>query len=147
MKPIISDRIVLKPLSIECLEDFLGAIRESENSVGRWLPWWTNDYSVSDARDWFEFCATEIDAKKSYDVGILQIEDNRFIGGASINHIDNVNRFGSIGYWVRETFQGQGIAPVAVSLITDFGFNKLDLARLELVILEENVASRKVAEK
>ena len=147
MKPISDTKVTLKPLSIECLDDFLEAVYESENSVGVWLSWWKRDYSVSEALEWFDFCSKEIDEKKSYNIGIFQNDDNTFAGGISINHIDSDNKIGNIGYWVRESRQNQGIAPAAVDLIKDFGFNTLNLVRLEIVILEDNVASRKVAEK
>jgi ribosomal-protein-serine acetyltransferase len=40
-----------------------------------------------------------------------------------------------------------GIATVAVRLIARFGFEDLDLQRLELLIAVDNAASRRVAEK
>ena len=147
MKPISDTKVTLKPLSIDCLEEFLEAIYESENSVGVWLSWWKRDYSAGEAHEWFDFCSKEIDEKNSYNIGIFQNADNKFVGGISIHHIDSDNKIGSIGYWVRESCQNQGIAPAAVDLIKDFGFNTLNLVRLEIVILEDNVASRKVAEK
>jgi ribosomal-protein-serine acetyltransferase len=148
MEPISNKRIILKPLNIENLDDFLEAIRESEKSVGAWLTWWKKGYSVNEAKDWFDSRVAEINAKKSYNIGIFQKDDDRFVGGISINHIDTENRIGSIGYWwIRESFQNQGIASTAVNLIKDFGFNTLGLVRLEIVILEDNAASRKVAEK
>jgi len=58
-----------------------------------------------------------------------------------------VNNIGSIGYWVRESSQNQGIASSAVELIKNFGFNTLGLTRLEIVILEDHKISRRVAEK
>jgi ribosomal-protein-serine acetyltransferase len=147
MEPISNKRIILKPLNIENLDDFLEAIHESEKSVGAWLPWWKKDYSVNEAKNWFDFCVAGINAKTSYNIGIFQKEDDRFVGGISINHIDTENRIGSIGYRIRESFQNQGIASTAVNLIKYFGFNTLGFVRLEIVILEDNAASRKVAEK
>ena len=128
------------------IDDFLEAIRESEKTAGVWLPWWKKDYSIDEARNWFAFCEEEISAKKSYNMGIFHRVSNKFIGGISIDHIDAENRIGSIGYWIRESLQEKGIASSAVNLIKDFGFKDLGLVRLEIVILEENFASRKVAE-
>jgi RimJ/RimL family protein N-acetyltransferase len=52
-----------------------------------------------------------------------------------------------LGYWVRESRQGQGIAGEIARLIADFGFRMLGLARIEIVVAEENYPSRRVAEK
>lgn len=147
MEPIFGERIILKPLSDGHLNDFMDAIRESENTVGAWLSWWKKDYSIDEARQWFDSCQKDICARVSYNIGIFLKEDDRFIGGISINHIDTENKIGSIGYWVRETFQNQGLVTNAVNLIKEFGFNTLGLVRLEIVILEDNIVSRKVAEK
>ena len=52
-----------------------------------------------------------------------------------------------IGYWVRQTCQRQGIATRAVQSIAEYGFGQLKLTRLEIVAPEQNVPSRRVAEK
>ena len=147
MESIKNNEITLKPLCDKNLDDFLEAIQESRNSVGVWLPWWKEDYSTTEAIEWFDLCSKEIACNHSFNLGIFQNETDKFLGGISINHIDNENKIGSIGYWVRESCQGQGIAATAVGLIIGFGFSVLNLVRLEIVILEDNVASRKVAEK
>ena len=51
------------------------------------------------------------------------------------------------GYWVRQRYQGRGIATAAVQLLIQFAFKELKLTRMELVIRPENVASCRVAEK
>jgi RimJ/RimL family protein N-acetyltransferase len=53
----------------------------------------------------------------------------------------------NVGYWVRTSRTGQGIATAAVRLVARFGFEDLGLRRLELLIAVHNVASRRVAEK
>src|SRR5438876_1019870 len=53
----------------------------------------------------------------------------------------------NVGYWVRTSQTGQGIATAAVRLIAWFGFEDLGLLRLELLIAADNPASRRIAEK
>src|SRR5262249_3546596 len=48
----------------------------------------------------------------------------------------------NVGYWVRTSQTGQGIATAAVRLVARFGFEDLGLRRLELVIAVDNHASR-----
>jgi len=48
---------------------------------------------------------------------------------------------------VRQSQQGRGIATKATQAIATFGFKELELTRLEIVVAEENLASRRVAEK
>ena len=52
-----------------------------------------------------------------------------------------------MGYWVRSTHAGRGIATTAARLASGYAFANLGLARIEIVALPDNVASRRVAEK
>jgi RimJ/RimL family protein N-acetyltransferase len=60
---------------------------------------------------------------------------------------DVYKKTAEIGYWIGEPFWNKGIATEAVNIITDYGFNQLDLARIHTGIFEYNVASMKVLEK
>jgi ribosomal-protein-alanine N-acetyltransferase len=52
-----------------------------------------------------------------------------------------------IGYFIGEPFWNKGIATKAVSLITDWGFNNLDIVRIHTGIFEFNKSSQRVLEK
>lgn len=53
----------------------------------------------------------------------------------------------SIGYWVAERVAGRGIAPTATALICDLLFREWGMHRIEICMLPENAASRRVPEK
>lgn len=52
-----------------------------------------------------------------------------------------------LGYWIGEPYWGLGIATEAVKLITDYGFNKLNLIRIYSGVYDFNEASKRVLEK
>jgi len=52
-----------------------------------------------------------------------------------------------IGYWVGEPFRNKGIVTAAVKLMTEYGFNTLNLIRVHTGIFEYNTASMRVLEK
>ena len=147
MIEVRSSRLVLKPFSSEYASDFAEAVRESVDVVGEWMPWCHKDYSVEEAEEWFALCSRNIQSEEGYDIGIFMADEDIVVGGISINQINRQHNIGNIGYWVRGTYQQQGIATEAVSLIKSLGFGVLGLTRLEIVVLEKNVASRRVAEK
>jgi len=60
---------------------------------------------------------------------------------------DVYRKSAEIGYWLGEPYWGKGIATKAVKLITDYGFNKLDLNRIYTGVFAFNIASMKVLEK
>ncbi len=53
----------------------------------------------------------------------------------------------TLGYWVDKDRAGQGIAPTAVALATDYCFQTLGLHRMEINIRPENGPSLRVVEK
>ncbi len=147
MLEISSKNIKLRPFVEADAIEFVAAVIESVKTVGLWMPWCHSEYTKEEANTWFDRCQKNIDEDIAYDIGIFSAIDDKLIGGISINQIDHTNKIGNIGYWVRESLQKQGYATGAVKLIESFGFNTLGLTRLELVILEKNMASRNVAEK
>ena len=111
------------------------------------MSWCQSDITLQDARAWFVTCERNLDSGTAFDIGAFSEDGNELLGGIAINQIDKRQNFGNIGYWVRQTCQRQGIATRAVRAIAEFGFSRLKLTRLEIVALETNVPSRRVAEK
>jgi RimJ/RimL family protein N-acetyltransferase len=64
-----------------------------------------------------------------------------------LSHVDHKHRMANLGYWVRASRTGRGIAAAAVASAARFAFQRLDLNRLELVVPEANAASIRVAER
>ena len=54
---------------------------------------------------------------------------------------------GTFGYWLGEKYWGQGIVPEAIKMLVDYAFNELGLLKLKIDFLEDNLNSRRVAEK
>jgi RimJ/RimL family protein N-acetyltransferase len=71
--------------------------------------------------------------------------DGDFLGFAAMVELDLEHREAEIGYMVVPAARGRGVAPRAVELLTRWGFDELDLLRLELRIEVENPASERVA--
>ena len=56
-------------------------------------------------------------------------------------------KVGELGYWAAPSFRGRGYVPRAVGLVCAWGFDELDLPRMQLGTFPGNVASERVAEK
>jgi len=61
--------------------------------------------------------------------------------------MSKANRFANLGYWVRTSAMGCGVAPAAVRLVAEYAFRETDLIRLEIVGAVGNLRSQRVAEK
>jgi RimJ/RimL family protein N-acetyltransferase len=132
-----------RPCHVEALYE---AARESVTTVGHWLPWCRANYAWEDAVAWIESCQSGWSRGEPYAFGIFG-EDEQLLGGIGLNRLDREHRSANLGYWVRESAQGKGIAPAAVQAIATFGFNCQDLMRIEIVAAIANWASRRCAEK
>jgi RimJ/RimL family protein N-acetyltransferase len=74
-------------------------------------------------------------------------QSGELIGSASLNHWQPDYGMANLGYWVRQSRQGQGLAPRAVRLLAGHALNSKELQRLEIVVAADNRASCRVAEK
>ena len=128
------------------------AIRESISQVKRWAPWCHDDYSRRESESWIAGQQTAWDEGREYNFLIEDLGDGRrsggrMLGGCGLNGIDPVNQRANLGYWVRTSATGRGVATAAALLVARFGFEELQLARLEIVVAVGNTASQRVAAK
>jgi RimJ/RimL family protein N-acetyltransferase len=61
--------------------------------------------------------------------------------------ISRLSGVANLGYWVRSSATGRGIAPAAVLQLIPWVFLNTPLHRLEIVAAVDNVRSQRVAEK
>ena len=77
----------------------------------------------------------------------MTADHESYLGAVGLNYVDWAQRRANVGYWVRTSRIGQGIAPAAISLLKQFAFSALDLECLDVLANPANLASRRVAEK
>jgi [ribosomal protein S5]-alanine N-acetyltransferase len=71
-----------------------------------------------------------------------------YVGNISLSKGTDIHRKSAeIGYFIGEPYWHKGIATTAVNLITEYGFNNLDIVRIHTGIFEYNKASMRVLEK
>ena len=122
------------------------AARESVAEVSLWLPWCHAGYSMNEAIEWADSRAQLAADGREYHFAIVGT-DGRFLGGCGLNQINAAHRFCNLGYWVRTTATGRGVATEAVRQMAAFAFENTDLIRLEIVCAVGNHRSQRVAER
>ena len=123
------------------------AARESIIEGSRWLPWLHLDYSMAESLEWVNDCRKQWDQGHEYSFAIVDPAKDLFLGGVGLNQISPTHRMANLGYWVRSGCTGRGVATAATLLIAQFGFDELQLQRLEILVEVDNIASQRVAEK
>jgi len=147
MQPLRSHLVLLRPVDPEEAATVFEAVTESRDTVGKWMSWASDSYSLEDACSWIQTCNEERQADLSHEFGIFDAKDERFVGVAGFNQFNKLNNFCNLGYWVRSSSQRKGYALAAVDLLRTYAFNQLQMSRIEIVVVESNHPSARVAEQ
>ena len=122
------------------------AVAESIEALSQWMPWCHAGYSIEDSRGWIEARIKAFTAATDYTFAIVD-RDNRVLGCCGLSQFDERNLRANLGYWVRTSCAGRGVATFAVRLLSDWAFANTEFQRLEIVTAQGNTPSQKVAEK
>jgi ribosomal-protein-serine acetyltransferase len=148
MHPTLADAgILVRPFAADDVESLYAAVRESIDTVGRWMSWCHPDYSIREAEEWIARCEKNWEAEADREFGIFDVKSNEALGCAGINQINRIHNFANLGYWVRASRAGKGVGSAVAMLLAKFAFGELKLSRIEIVTMLDNAASRRVAEK
>ncbi len=141
------ERLLIRPYRRSDVEALYEAVRESISEVEQWLPWCHPEYTRAESEAWIAERSEAWLSGEAYDFGIFDARSTELWGGCGLNYINRDHQLANLGYWVRTSCTGRGIASDAVRLLAHFGFEELRLTRIEIVVVEANKPSLRVAEK
>ncbi len=140
-------KITLRPYRMSDIELTYQAIKESVAEMSPWLPFAHGGYAIKETRDYLKRRPGEWKRGISYEFAIFDAKDGTLLGGCGLNRIEKITRSANLGYWVRTSRTGQGVAPAATLLLAKWGFATLKLLRIEILVATDNQRSLRVAEK
>ena len=124
-------------------EDVDAVLAACEPMAGdRWLNF-PDPYERTHAADWLQRCHDDHAAGRA--VHLLAERDGRVVGSFSLMELTRAPRYGEVGYWVTPALRGRGIATRGLARVREWGAEGLGLERIEVLVDEENVPSRRVA--
>lgn len=138
--------IFLRPYRPGDETEVFAAIRESVEELSRWMPWCHPGYSIEETRAWIEHCGVAR-ARGSEFHFVIEDASGAFLGTCGLNQMRVEHRMANLGYWVRTSATGRGVATRAVGRLAEFAFRETELVRLEIVVALDNFPSMRVAEK
>ncbi|MCX6803701.1 MAG: GNAT family protein [Candidatus Diapherotrites archaeon] len=100
-------------------------------------------YTMADAEWFVNHCLENQDKKnrESFDFGITLQKVDNVIGVIGLNKINTLEGTATMGYWLGEKYWKQGIMGEASRAVLKFGFQELDLRRMDISAVIENTAS------
>ncbi|MGM7702382.1 GNAT family N-acetyltransferase [Pseudalkalibacillus sp. Hm43] len=135
-----TDRLILREITLEDTEDLHHYA--SNDDVTR-LVAWERHTNLSESK---QFIKTFL-PKYVVPWGIEHKESGAFIGTVHFVWWDEANHSAEIGYVLSQDYWGQGLITEAANAVISFGFEKLDLVRIQARCFLENDGSERVMKK
>lgn len=80
-------------------------------------------------------------------VTLIESKVDRVIGTVGLHRINHDHKRCSIGYEIDKPYWNRGLSTEIVKALTDYGFDKFDLNRIEAELISQNTASARVLQK
>lgn len=126
-------------------EAFFNLVDKNRTYLRQWLPWVDATKTVEDTQKYVQSCLSSFEKKEGIDLGIWY--EGQWVGSVGFHYWDKINRKDTIGYWLAEGFQGKGIMTDAVKALMKYGFETMNLNRIEILCAVENTKSRAIPER
>jgi ribosomal-protein-serine acetyltransferase len=123
------------------------AVRESVNEISVWMPWCHADYAIEETSAFILSREEAWRSDREYTFGVFDAETGNFLGGTGLNFINRAHNCANLGYWVRSSCTGRGVASSAARLAARFGLESCGFQRIEILAAVGNIPSQRAAEK
>jgi RimJ/RimL family protein N-acetyltransferase len=141
-------RLELRPFRRRDVDSLIDAVSDSIAELERWLPWVHRRYGRADALRFIRDSSAAWIEARAYDFAIRNPANPDYhLGNISIWPLSRRERSGEVGYWVRTSEAGGGIATEVAAQILAIGFEEMALHRVTLRIAVGNAPSERIAEK
>ncbi|MEH7443775.1 GNAT family protein [Bacillus sp. JJ1122] len=139
-----TERLILRKITMDDAADLHSYASNPE--VSKYV-FWEAHHTLSDTKDYIRFILDLYENGKLSPWGIEYKEDGRLIGTVDFVNWQPNHNSAEIGYALSKDYWGKGIATEAAKELIHFGFNKMDLVRIQAKCLVENAGSERVMEK
>lgn len=135
--------LMRKMLPVDCNDMFEYASREE---VTRYLLWSPHP-TVLTTKLYLNSIQREYSKGRHREWALICRENNKMIGTCGYTRIDEENRTAELGYVLNPEYWGYGYACEAANKLISIAFDYLEMERVEIHFMSENVNSMKVGEK
>jgi|SRR5690554_1024766 len=144
---LISERLYLRNIEESDCNTIL--FLRSDLEVNKFIerPEHRKTKNKADAIKFIKELNENIENNKSIAWGITLKGDPQIVGTICLWNFSQDNKTAEVGYDLNPEFQGKGIMSEALRLIVDFGFNKLNITKIEAFTHNQNESSKRLLEK
>lgn len=142
---LINNNLSLRELTSENAAELFTLTENNRVYLRKTLPWLD---AVKTVEDSLKFITDAIENRASGKNAIFGIWiQESLVGIVGFNSIKKINKSADIGYWLAQSYSGQGIMTRACRMLIQYGFEELKLHRIEIGNAVGNPASGAVAKK
>ena len=135
----------LRELTGEDAGSLFALVDGNRKYLRQWLPWVDKQQGPHDSGQFIEGARNDNRAGVALTLGIEHQGD--IVGVIGLHEFDNDSRQTSMGFWISSSHQGKGIVSSSCARLIEHAFTDLGLNRVVMRMAEDNVRSRRVAER
>lgn len=139
-----TERLILRRLALSDVNDMFEYAHRSD--VTKYLTWEPHP-AIGYTREYLAYVSAHYAAGDFFDWAVVDRASERMIGTCGFTRFHYESDCAEIGYVINPAYWGRGIATEAVGAVLRFGFQRLEVNRIEARFMEGNTASRRVMEK
>ncbi len=144
MPRLETERFILRRMSIDDTDDMFEYSKRAD--VTEYLTW-SPHQSKAYTFEYLTYLRSRYKTGDFFDWAIVCRDTKKMIGTCGFTRFDFQHDAGEIGYVINPEYAGKGIATEVSARVIRFGFENLDLNRIECKFIADNHASRRVMEK
>ncbi len=138
----IDDEIELRLLQKNDAEELFALVDSCRPYLREWLPWVDANTSSDKTYNFISASLDHYSNGDGFNAGIWY--KDQIAGVIGFHKTDRANRKTSIGYWLGEQFQGNGIMIRACQALLDYMFSETSLNRVEILCAVKNEKSQMI---
>ncbi len=141
---LITERLTLRQMLVLDTQDMYEYA--SRNDVTKYLTWYPHADKTY-TKEYLQYLGGRYAAGMFYDWAIVYEPDCKMVGTCGFTSFNCASDSGEVGYVLNPEYWGKGIAGEALERVLRFGFEELNLHRIEAKFIKENERSRRLMER
>ena len=145
-------RIVTQRMVVRCYDPrdaplLKEAVDSSLDHLRPWLPWALDDpQTVEEKVELLRRFRGQFDLGQNFVYGLFSPDESVLVGGSGFHLRVGDDAF-EIGYWIRASDDGRGLATESTAALTRVGFEVCEVDRIEIHVEPENEKSARIPQK
>lgn len=141
----IREKVALRLPEERFAGELLAVINRNRTDLEQWLPWAATTRTEEDIHSFVRHARSEFQVPQALHFTIFC--EGKAAGGCGLKIVDSAAGIGDIGYWLDRVWQGKGIITDCCRALIKYGFEWLNLNRIQIRCAPENARSTAVAKR